>query len=64
MLTINEKVTLLDMLKAGNSFASVARKYGLNESTVRYIKKEEAKIRKTASISFSKDAKKGRQHAK
>ena len=57
MLIINEKETLLDMLKAGNSFASVARKYGLNESTVRYIKKEEAKIRKTASISFSKDAK-------
>ncbi len=41
MLTVNEKVGLLDKLKAGNSYASVARQYGLNECTVRYIKKDE-----------------------
>ncbi len=40
VLTVNEKVDLLDKLKAGYSDASVARKYGLNESTVRYIKKD------------------------
>ncbi len=57
MLTVNEKVGLLDKLKAGNSYASVARQYGLTESTVRYIKKEEKNIRKTAAISFTKDAK-------
>ncbi|XP_068241071.1 tigger transposable element-derived protein 1-like [Palaemon carinicauda] len=57
MLTINEKVSLLDKLKAGNSYASVALQYGLNESTVRYIKKEEKNIRKTAAIYFPKDAK-------
>ena len=56
-MTVNEKVKLLDMLKAGRSYAAVARHYNLNESTVRYIKKDEAKIRKTASITFSKDAK-------
>ncbi len=57
MLTVNEKVGLLDKLKAGKSYASVARQYGLIESTVRYIKKEEKNIRKTAAISFTKDAK-------
>ena len=45
------------MLKAGNSFTSTARQFGLNESTVRYIKKEEENIRKSASISFIRDAK-------
>ena len=57
MMTIAEKVTLLDMLKEGRSYAAVARHFGVNESTVRYIKKDEAKIRKTASITFSKSAK-------
>ena len=48
MMTISEKVKLLDMLKEGRSFAAVARHYGVNESTVRCIKKDEANIRKTA----------------
>uniref|UniRef100_A0A8C6LNN1 HTH psq-type domain-containing protein n=1 Tax=Nothobranchius furzeri TaxID=105023 RepID=A0A8C6LNN1_NOTFU len=57
MMTIAEKVTLLDMLNEGRSYAAVARHFGVNESTVRYIKKDEVKIRKTASITFSKSAK-------
>lgn len=57
MMTIIEKVKLLDMIKEGRSYASVARHYRVNESTVRYIKKEEANIRKTASITFNKEAK-------
>ncbi|KAM9332718.1 tigger transposable element-derived protein 1-like [Pholidichthys leucotaenia] len=57
MMTVEVKVKLLDMLNAGHTYASVARHYGLNESTVRYIKKDELKIRKTASITFSKDTK-------
>ncbi|XP_066977814.1 tigger transposable element-derived protein 1-like [Macrobrachium rosenbergii] len=57
MMTIAEKVTLLDMLKEGRSYAALARHFGVNESTVRYIKKDEAKIRKTAAITFSKSAK-------
>ncbi|XP_028658970.1 tigger transposable element-derived protein 1-like [Erpetoichthys calabaricus] len=57
MMTIAEKVKLLDMLKEGRTYAAVARQYGVNESTVRYIKKEEANIRKTATITFQKSAK-------
>ncbi|XP_004082589.1 tigger transposable element-derived protein 1-like [Oryzias latipes] len=57
MLTVTQKVGLLDMLKEGRSYSAVGRHYGLNESTVRYIKKEENNIRRTAAISFNKDAK-------
>ncbi|XP_051934853.1 tigger transposable element-derived protein 1-like isoform X3 [Hippocampus zosterae] len=57
MLTIQEKIKLLDMLREGRSYASVARHYGLNESTVRCIRKEEKKIRYTASVSFNRSAK-------
>ena len=39
MMTVLEKVKLLDMLKAGSTYASVARIYGVNESTVCYIKR-------------------------
>ncbi|XP_068243623.1 tigger transposable element-derived protein 1-like [Palaemon carinicauda] len=55
IMMVNKKVKLLDMLKAGSSYASVARIYRVNESTVRYIEKDEMKIHKTASITFSKD---------
>ena len=57
MLTIAEKVELLDMLKEGKSYAATGRHYGFNESSVRSIKKEENNIRTTAAISFNKDAK-------
>ncbi|XP_045133328.1 tigger transposable element-derived protein 1-like [Portunus trituberculatus] len=57
MMTISEKVKLLDMLKEGRSYVSVARHYGMNESTMWYIKKDKANIRKTASITFNKGAK-------
>ncbi|XP_067947476.1 tigger transposable element-derived protein 1-like [Watersipora subatra] len=57
MLTIAEKVTLLDMLKEGKSYAAVGRHYGINESSVRYIKKVENNIRMTSAISFNKYAK-------
>ena len=52
-MTISEKIKLLDLLKQGQSYAAVARQYGVNESTVRYIKKEEANIRKTYNLSFN-----------
>ncbi|XP_060638038.2 chromobox protein homolog 3 isoform X1 [Anolis sagrei] len=57
MLTIKEKVELLDMLNEGRSYAAVGRHYGINESTVRYIKKEEKNIRSTATVTFNKMAK-------
>jgi len=53
MLTIKEKIELLDLLKEGKSYAEVGRRYGINESTIRYIKKEEINIRSTATITFS-----------
>ena len=55
-LTIVEKVKLLDMLKEGRTYAAVGRHFGLNESTVRYIK-DEKNIRSTAAVSFNKTAK-------
>ncbi|XP_068212690.1 tigger transposable element-derived protein 1-like [Palaemon carinicauda] len=55
MMMVNEKVKLLDMLKAGSSYVSFANNYGGNEWTVRYIKKDEIKIRNT--VTFSKDTK-------
>ena len=57
MLTIVEKVQLLDMLKQGRSFAAVDHHYGIDESSVRYIKKDEKNIRTTAAVSFNKTAK-------
>ena len=45
------------MLKEGGSFVVVVRHYGVNESTVRYIKKDEANICKTAAITVSTEAK-------
>ncbi|XP_062821287.1 tigger transposable element-derived protein 1-like [Anolis carolinensis] len=57
MLTIKEKVELLDMLQERRSYAAVGRHYGINESTVRSIKKEEKNIRSTATVTFNKMAK-------
>lgn len=57
MLTIQEKVKLLDMIKEGKKIVEVARHYDLNESTVRSIRKDEKNIRATASVSFNKEAK-------
>lgn len=57
MLSIKEKVELLDMLKEGRSCAYVGRHYRINESTVRSIKKEEKNIRSTAAVTFNNTAK-------
>ncbi|XP_070611616.1 zinc finger protein 277 isoform X2 [Erythrolamprus reginae] len=45
------------MLKEGRSYADVGRHYGINESSVRYIRKDEKKIRQTSLITFNKAAK-------
>ena len=47
----------LDTLKEGRSFVAVARHYGVNKSTLRYIKKDEANIRNTAAITVCTEAK-------
>lgn len=51
VLSLSEKVKILDKLKSGSSAASLASEYGLNESTVRYIKKAEDKIRSSVQAS-------------
>ena len=56
VMTVNEKVKLLDMLEAGSTCSTVARIHGLNESTVRYIKKDEENIRRTASVMLCTEA--------
>lgn len=45
VLSLSEKIKILDKLGSGSTAASVASEYGINESTVRYIKKAEDKIR-------------------
>uniref|UniRef100_A0A8D2IW02 HTH psq-type domain-containing protein n=1 Tax=Varanus komodoensis TaxID=61221 RepID=A0A8D2IW02_VARKO len=40
--TLREKVELLDLLREPKSYAVAAHHYGINESTVRYKKKDEA----------------------
>ncbi|XP_066976300.1 tigger transposable element-derived protein 1-like [Macrobrachium rosenbergii] len=56
-MKLEEKVKLLDMLKEGKSFAAVGRHFSVNESTVRYIKKKEAEICKSVSMSYFGSAK-------
>ncbi|CAE1242309.1 unnamed protein product [Acanthosepion pharaonis] len=56
MMMIAEKVKLLDILKKGRTYAAVASHFSVNESVVRYIKKDEANIRKTVAIFFNKSA--------
>ena len=44
-MTLSEKIVVLDKLRSGMSYAACAREYGLNESSVRTIKKCEKDIR-------------------
>ncbi|XP_070614807.1 tigger transposable element-derived protein 1-like [Erythrolamprus reginae] len=57
MLMIKQKIELLDMLKGDCSYVEVGRHYGINQSSVRYIRMDEKKIRQTAVITFNKEAK-------
>ena len=52
VMTLHEKVELLDMVKKAKSYAAVGRHYGVNDSTVRYIKKNEKAIRSSVASSF------------
>lgn len=48
-ISLETKVTILNKLKAGQGSTSVAKAFGLNESTVRSIKQVEDSIRKSVS---------------
>ncbi|XP_054870822.1 uncharacterized protein LOC118470476 isoform X2 [Amphiprion ocellaris] len=54
---LTKKVELLNMLKEERSYATVGRHYGINESSVHYIKKDEKNVRMMAAMSFNKTAK-------
>nr|XP_033788682.1 CENPB DNA-binding domain-containing protein 1-like [Geotrypetes seraphini] len=56
--TLQEKVELMDMLREQKRYAAVVRHYDINESTIRYIKKNEVAIKSTVSVSFCDVAKK------
>ncbi|KAF7239066.1 Tigger transposable element-derived protein 1 [Varanus komodoensis] len=56
--TLWEKAELLDLFWELKSNATVAHHYGVNESTIRYIKKNKAAIRSTVSVCFCDSAKK------
>lgn len=56
MLTIAEKVELLDMLKERGSYEAVGHHYRVNESLFRYIKNKK-NIKTMAAVSFNKAAK-------
>ncbi|XP_070618149.1 tigger transposable element-derived protein 1-like [Erythrolamprus reginae] len=57
ILTIKEKIDILDMLKGERSYADVGRQYGINESSVRTIRDDEKKIRQSSLMAFNKAAK-------
>ena len=50
-MSLSHKVDLLDRMSRGQSVASVGRLYGVNKSTVRYIRKNENAIRECVAAS-------------
>lgn len=56
-LSLTQKVEILDRLAKGEGSSSVARAFNLNESTVRSMKKIEAKIRASVAGNISSNAK-------
>ena len=44
MMTNPKKVKVLDMAKEGEFFAAITRHYGVNASTIRYVKKDEVTL--------------------
>ncbi|KAF0746713.1 tigger transposable element-derived protein 1-like [Aphis craccivora] len=47
VLTLVQKIEILDKIKSGDTVASLARKYEMNESSVREIRKNEVAIRRS-----------------
>lgn len=45
VMDLGEKIKILDLLAKGEKIANIARKFGINESTVRSIRDNEKKIR-------------------
>jgi hypothetical protein len=51
VMTLLQKIDVLDRLASGMGASVVGRQFGVNESTVRYIKKKEKQIRDTVGNS-------------
>ena len=49
VMTLESKIKVLDFLKSGERISSVAKKFVVNESTIRSIRQNEKKIRSSAS---------------
>ncbi|XP_072909805.1 general transcription factor II-I repeat domain-containing protein 2A-like isoform X2 [Hemitrygon akajei] len=47
VLSLAEKIKILDLLKSGMSFSEVGRRVGKNESSIRTMKQKEAEIRES-----------------
>lgn len=50
VLTLHEKMTILKQIEQGRKYASLAREYNLNESSIRTIKKCESKIQASVRL--------------
>lgn len=57
VMTLGEKIKVLDALRTGESASAVGRRFNINESTVRSIKKQEKLIRESVAASTPVSAK-------
>lgn len=55
-ISLEKNIEILDKLRSGDGSTSVAKTFGLNEVTVRTIKKKEAEIRKSVASGTSVSA--------
>ena len=49
VMDLTQKLKILDLLRQGEKVATIARRYGVNELTIRSIRNNEDKIRKSFS---------------
>jgi len=56
-ISLEDKIQILNRLKGGEKISSVAKSINLNESTIRTLKKNEEKIKKTMADGCPLDAK-------
>ena len=57
VMTLTDKVKVLDELRAGKSYVAIGRMFSVNESNLRYIKKSEKVIRDAVMASTASSAK-------
>ena len=50
VMTLADKLKILNLLKSGEKIAHIARRFSVNESTIRTIRANEEKIRESAKV--------------